>query len=87
MLMMIRPAALMGLALLLVSAAAVRGDEFFESRIRPVLHEQCVQCHGPEKQEGRLRVDALRFLLEGGESGPALVPGRPEDSLLLRAMR
>lgn len=85
--MMIRPAALMGLALVLLPVVAVGGDDFFETRIRPVLHEQCVQCHGPEKQQGRLRVDALRFLLEGGDSGAAVVPGRPDDSLLLRAMR
>ncbi len=61
--------------------------EFFEKRIRPVLHEQCVKCHGPEKQKAGLRVDSREALLRGGDSGPALVPGDAAVSLLLKAVR
>jgi hypothetical protein len=63
------------------------GLEFFEKRIRPILHDQCRKCHGPEKQKGGLRVDLRSALLKGGDSGPAVVPGDPEKSLLLRAVR
>ncbi len=66
------------------SAAAV---EFFESRIRPVLAENCFSCHGPQKQRGGLRLDSAAGVLKGGESGPAVVPGHPEKSLLLQAVR
>jgi hypothetical protein len=62
-------------------------NEFFERHIRPVLHEQCRKCHGPEKQKAGLRVDSREALLRGGDSGPALVPGDPEASLLIKAVR
>src|SRR5689334_10517816 len=61
--------------------------DFFEKRIRPVLHDQCIGCHGPEKQKGGLRLDSRAALLRGGDSGAAVVPGDPDRSLLLRAMR
>jgi hypothetical protein len=59
---------------------------FFESRVRPVLVEQCVRCHGAAKQRGRLRLDSRAALLTGGDRGPAIVPGRPESSLLVKAI-
>ncbi len=59
---------------------------FFELEVRPLLVEHCVKCHGPDKQKGGLRVDELGTLLTGGESGPALVPGHPELSLLIEAI-
>ena len=52
-----------------------------------MLFEQCVQCHGPEKQKGGLRVDSREALLKGGESGVAVVVGNPGESLLLKAVR
>jgi mono/diheme cytochrome c family protein len=61
--------------------------EFFEKSIRPVLAEKCFNCHGPEKQKAGLRLDARAALLEGGESGPVVVPGQPEKSLLIKAVR
>lgn len=61
-------------------AAALK---FFENEIRPLLAESCYDCHGPEKQKHGLRVDNLPYLLQGGESGAALVPGKPEESILL----
>src|SRR5208282_3579433 len=60
--------------------------EFFEKQVRPVLADNCFQCHGPEKQKGELRLDSRAALLQGGESGPAIVPGQPEKSLLIKAV-
>ena len=67
---------------------AVRADEdFFERKIRPVLAGTCFRCHGGERTAGKLRIDSRTALLKGGASGPAVVPGSPERSLLLRALR
>src|SRR5437667_11104042 len=60
---------------------------FFENKVRPILAEHCFKCHGPKKQESELRVDGRAALLRGGASGPALVAGKPADSLLLKAVR
>lgn len=61
----------------------------FESKIRPVLVEHCHECHSIEsgKAKGGLRLDDREAVLRGGDSGPALVPGKPEESLLLAAIR
>lgn len=71
------------------SRAAGGGDEFFERRIRPVLAEQCFECHSSasSKLKGGLKLDSRAALLAGGETGPAVVPGKPEESLLLSAMQ
>lgn len=63
--------------------------EFFEAKIRPVLVEQCYECHSgmSTTPKGGLRLDLREALMTGGDSGPALVPGKPEDSLLLKALR
>jgi cytochrome c553 len=60
--------------------------EFFEKRVRPVLVEHCHRCHGPEKQKAELRLDSLAAVLTGGENGPIVVAGRPEESRLVRAI-
>jgi len=64
-------------------------DAFFENRIRPVLTEQCHDCHSAraERVRGGLRVDSRAALIEGGDSGPAVVPGDPEHSRLIEAVR
>jgi hypothetical protein len=62
-------------------------EAFFESRIRPVLATTCVKCHAGTKTENGLSVDRRESLLKGGDSGPAIVPGDPEKSLLIRALR
>ncbi len=59
---------------------------FFEKEVRPVLVEHCYKCHSSEKQSGNLRLDSREFLLTGGESGAALVPHRPADSVLISAI-
>ncbi len=61
--------------------------EFFEKHVRPVFVEKCQSCHGPAKQRGGLRLDSQATLLKGGDSGAVVVPGQPEKSLLLRAVR
>ncbi len=60
---------------------------FFEKRIRPVLVENCLKCHGETKANGKLRLDSKMAVLRGGISGPALVPGKAKDSLLIKAIR
>src|SRR5690348_4835638 len=66
---------------------APREAEFFESRVRPVLAESCFGCHGPKKQMSGLRLDSRDGLLKGGDNGPAVVPGDPEKSPLVKAVR
>jgi hypothetical protein len=65
------------------------GIQFFEQKIRPVLVEQCYKCHssGPKKPRGGLRLDSRAGLFTGGDSGPAVVPGKPGASLLIQALR
>ena len=62
-------------------------ERFFESQIRPILVEYCLQCHGPAEQSGELRLDSRDHLLKGGESGPVLIPGDPNASRLIQAVR
>ncbi len=74
-------------------ARAVEPDkakyDFFERRIRPVLVEHCSECHSSHAKElrGGLRVDSRQGLRRGGDTGPAVVPGKPEESLILQALR
>ncbi len=65
------------------------GVEFFEKRVRPVLAEHCYKCHstGAKKQRGGLLLDSREGLRKGGDTGPAVVPGKPDASLLIRAVR
>ena len=60
--------------------------EFFETRIRPILAANCFDCH-TEDEKGGLRLDSREAILAGGESGPAIVAGKPDDSLLIQAVR
>ena len=75
-------ALLAGLVLLAGPAAAA--DDFFSRRVAPLLTTRCVQCHGAAKARGGLRLDSRGGLLKGGDQGPALVPGKAGDSLLLQ---
>ena len=62
--------------------------EFFESKIRPVLANQCYNCHSKEggKAKGGLHLDSRAAWQVGGESGPAILPGKPEESLVIKAI-
>ena len=68
-------------------ADAAEDFEAFEKDIRPLLVESCLKCHGADKQKGGLRVDSREALVEGGGTGPALVPGNPGESLLIEAVK
>ena len=59
---------------------------FFETRIRPVLIEHCIRCHGPKKQESGIRLDHRSFLLKNANYGRPIVPGKPNESVLLQAI-
>lgn len=61
--------------------------KFFETSVRPLLVEHCQKCHGEKKQWGALRLDSHEALLKGGDNGPAIVAGKPEESRLIRAIR
>jgi hypothetical protein len=65
------------------------GTAFFEQKIRPVLVKECYSCHSADakKLRGGLRLDTRASVLAGGDSGPALVPGKPDESLLMEALR
>src|ERR1051326_1813740 len=65
------------------------GLEFFEQKIRPIFVEHCYKCHSheSEKIKGGFLLDSRDALLKGGDTGPAIVPGEPEKSLLIKAIR
>jgi Protein of unknown function (DUF1549)/Protein of unknown function (DUF1553)/Planctomycete cytochrome C len=87
----------LGFAILNAAAAVVSAQtpprhdaavEFFEKKVRPLLVGNCYTCHSADtNSKGGLRVDDRNGLLQGGNSGPAVVPGKPEESLLLQAVR
>ena len=62
--------------------------QFFETRVRPVLVERCYKCHShdADKIKGGLMLDTREGMLHGGDTGPAIDPGKPEDSLLIEAI-
>ena len=74
-------------AVLATASAAVADDALFTTRVWPLLERSCIKCHGPEKQKGELRLDSRGAALKGGETGPALVPGKPGESLMFRLVR
>ena len=63
--------------------------QFFEAKIRPVLSEECYKCHShqADRVKGKLMLDSRDGLLLGGATGPAIMPGKPDDSLLIQAIR
>ena len=63
--------------------------QFFESRIRPLLVDQCFKCHSKQadRVRGGLLLDSRDGVLQGGNTGPAIVPGKPDESLLIQAVR
>lgn len=62
-------------------------EEFFEREVRPLLIEKCAECHSEEESSGGLRLDSRSALIKGGDSGPAIVPGKTSQSLLIKAVR
>lgn len=80
-------ASIIGLAAYATSAASSGNVDFFETKIRPLLTERCLECHGADKQKGGLRLDSRAGWQKGGEHGSPIVPGKPEESLLIKAVR
>src|SRR5882724_2364721 len=79
---------ILGVSVCADAVAADDGAEFFEKNVRPLLAQQCQGCHSsPTSPMGGLRVDSREGILKGGARGPAIVPGKPTESLLLRAVR
>jgi Protein of unknown function (DUF1553)/Protein of unknown function (DUF1549)/Planctomycete cytochrome C len=86
-------ARLIGCLLFAVPLVAQAGEladqatfERFEKKVRPLLASRCWQCHGAEKSKGGLRLDSAEAVARGGETGPAIVAGKPEQSLLVKAV-
>ncbi len=86
------------LSLLVATSAFVRAEDakprftseqldFFETSVRPLLLTECIRCHGDKKQWAGLRLDSRHRMLTGGESGPAIIPGKPAESLLIEAVQ
>src|SRR6187455_2850185 len=76
---------LAGGPLLPQTASNSAADELFERTVRPVLTKKCATCH-TDSQLGGLRVDSRENLLKGGKSGPSIIPGKPEESSLIRVV-
>jgi len=85
-----------GLTSLLACTCLANGDapssdaaqvEFFEAKVRPILANRCLECHGAKKQRGGLRLDSLAAMRTGGDTGPAIVANDPEQSPLIAAIR
>ncbi|MEW4452406.1 DUF1549 domain-containing protein [Bremerella sp. JC817] len=85
----------MSLAMVLVTSILVlplHADEkenahFFETKVRPLLAQHCFGCHGPKEQKSDLRMDRKNHFMKGGSAGPIVVPGKPEESDLIAAVK
>lgn len=78
------------LVMLFGNAAVAEGaddERFFEAKVRPLIVKHCLKCHAGTKQKGGLRLDSKDGWQRGGDSGPAIVAGKPDNSLLVRAVR
>ncbi|MBX7168568.1 MAG: PSD1 and planctomycete cytochrome C domain-containing protein [Pirellulales bacterium] len=68
------------------ASAAEPADQLYLREVKPVLERRCYACHGALSQRNNLRLDTAASILAGGDSGPAVEPGQPEQSLLYRAI-
>jgi hypothetical protein len=68
------------------AADSPQNVEFFEKQVRPLLVARCQKCHSGEKPKGNLRLDSRVDMMTGGDTGPAIVPGDPKESLLVDAI-
>src|SRR5215472_17328009 len=69
---------------LVVAAAPVAAQPpSYVKQVKPFLAKYCVECHNPDKLSGDLDVTTVKAMLAGGKSGPAFVPGKPDDSYLV----
>lgn len=73
-------------ALLALGVELARGDELFDREVAPILQKHCVECHGPDEPEAKLRLSTREGLLYGSVSGRVMVPGAAKSSLLIRLL-
>jgi hypothetical protein len=96
--MIVRSLAFVGVGVLSLATSLVAEEQpaptqeqltFFETKVRPVLVMHCYECHAADSKivQGGLKLDSREGLLEGGDTGPALVPGKVDESLLIKALR
>ena len=64
------------------TSAPAQRDPLFKTEILPVLEKNCVQCHGPQQKMAKLDLSSFTGMMQGSSSGPVLVPGKPERSLM-----
>jgi mono/diheme cytochrome c family protein len=83
----LNPIWLLSFPMAALAAATPEQVEFFEREVRPVLADQCFNCHGVEKQKAELRLDSREAVLKGGDAGAVVVPGKPEVSSLIKSIR
>ncbi len=74
-------------ALLSVAAFAEAPDRFFDKRIAPILEKRCLSCHNQELNDGGISFVDRDSLLRGGRLGAAVVPGKPDQSVMIQAVR
>jgi Planctomycete cytochrome C len=68
-------------------AFAQKPDRFFDTRVAPILTKRCLGCHNHELNDGGISFEDRDSLLKGGSRGPAIVPGKPETSVVIHAVR
>ena len=84
------PCRLLLVALVLASPAVAADPaavEHFEKKVRPLFLSHCAKCHDDAKAKGGLKMTSRAAVLAGGDTGPSVVPGKPAESLLLKAVR
>ena len=76
------------LSFVVLAAPLLEADEYFTTKVEPILKERCFECHSHEagKMKGGLTLDAKSGWVSGGDSGPAIVPGKPDESLLIQEL-
>jgi hypothetical protein len=84
--MILDPRIVLGLGITVILSAGAGTDDsgrLFREQVAPVLEKRCLHCHGAETHKGGLSLSSRAGVLRGGENGPAVVPGKPDESLLL----
>ena len=77
----------MGFAVAMAQETSLKDARFFDRRVAPILTRRCLGCHNQELKDGGVSFLDRDSLLKGGPRGPAIVPGDPERSVLIRAIR
>src|SRR2546421_8482521 len=67
--------------------AATEGSRYFDERVAPILSRRCLGCHNDELKDGGISFLDRDSLIQGGGRGPAIVPGKPGESVLISAVR